>query len=186
MSNDKALQQVVGLILKDIRKDLGDEFGQNFERQGFFSEKWARHKSPLRPGGHILVNTGALRRSVKSRSDESSVTFYSDLPFADIHNEGGEIKVTAKMKRYFWYRYYQARGSFGYRKNGEKRNTQRNRQLTTEAEFWKCMALMKEGSAVKIPKRQFIGMSREVEQDVREIIEHVLQEYFDHLDITKK
>ena len=53
-------------------------------------------------------------------------------------------------------------------------------QLSTEAEFWKWMALKKEGSTIKIPKRQFIGASPEVEKAVREIIEKNLTEYFEH------
>lgn len=181
MANE--IDRVVSLILKDIKVELGDEFDKNFERQGFFSEKWARRKSPLRPGGHILVDTGALRRSVKSRVSGQSITFYSDLPYASIHNDGGEIKVTAKMKRYFWHRYYEAQGSFGRKKNGEKRNTKKNRQLTSEAEFWQMMALMKVGKTIKIPRRRFLGASPEVEQSVREIIEENLDEYFSQIKI---
>lgn len=181
MANE--IDKVVSLILKDIKVELGDEFDKNFERQGFFSEKWARRKSPLRPGGHILVDTGALRRSVKSRVSGQSITFYSDLPYASIHNDGGEIKVTAKMKRYFWHRYYEAQGSFGRKKNGEKRNTKKNRQLTSEAEFWQMMALMKVGKTIKIPRRRFLGASPEVEQSVREIIEENLDEYFSQIKI---
>lgn len=181
MANE--IDKVVSLILKDIKVELGDEFDKNFERQGFFSEKWARRKSPLRPGGHILVDTGALRRSVKSRVSGQNITFYSDLPYASIHNDGGEIKVTAKMKRYFWHRYYEAQGSFGRKKNGEKRNTKKNRQLTSEAEFWQMMALMKVGKTIKIPRRRFLGASPEVEQSVREIIEENLDEYFSQIKI---
>lgn len=180
------MDRVVRLILQDIRVELGDEFDRNFERQGFFSEAWQRRKSPLRPGGHILVDTGALRRSVKSRSSASSITFYSDLPYASIHNDGGEIKVTARMKRYFWARYYEARGSFGWRKNGTRRNDKKNRQLTTEAEFWKAMALMKVGKTIRIPRRRFLGASPEVEAAVREIIEENLDEYFNNINFNDK
>lgn len=181
MASDGDLNVVVRRILSDIRIDLGDEWDQNFEREGFFAEKWQRRHSPLRPGGHILVDTGKLRQSIKSRSDAESITFYSDLPYAGIHNEGGEIKVTARMKRYFWHRYYEAQGGFGRKKNGELRQDKRNRQLGTEAEFWRAMALMKEGKAIKIPKRQFLGMAPEVEKDVRDIIEKNLTEYFGDL-----
>jgi phage gpG-like protein len=184
MEND--LQTVIARILKDIRVDLTDEFDRNFERQGFFSQKWARRKSPLRPGGSILIDTGGLRRSIQSKSTESSITFFSSHPAADIHNEGGEIKVTRKMKAYFWHKYYQATGSFGRKKNGERRQDKRTVQLSTEAEFWKLLALMKVGSTIKIPKRQFIGAAPEVEKAVTEIIEENLTEYFDNFDIKQK
>lgn len=156
-SADGELRKVVRRILGDIRVELGDEFDQNFERQGFFAEKWQRRKSPIRGDGHILVASGDLRKSIRSRSDESSITFYSDLAYAGIHNEGGEIKVTARMKRFFWHKYHE-----------------------TKDEFWKAMALMKEGKTIKIPRRQFLGMAPEVETEVRKIIEDNLTQYFEH------
>ena len=184
MATDRQLSQVTRLILRDISVELGDEFDQNFERQAFFSQAWQRRKSPLRPGGHILVDTSRLRGSVKSRSDDHSISFYSDLPYAAIHNEGGEIVVTERMKRYFWARYYESQGAFTRRKNGELRRTKRNAQLTTQAEFWRLMALMKVGKAIKIPRRQFLGMAPEVERTVRQIIEDNLTSYFEELRIN--
>lgn len=181
MANE--IDKVVRRILADIRVEMGDEFDKNFEREGFFAQAWQRRKSPIRGDGHILVDTGALRRSVKSRSDNSSITFFSDSPYAAIHNTGGEIKVTAKMKRFFWAKYYETTGSFGRKKNGELRNNKKNQQLTTNAEFWKAMALMKVGKTIKIPKRQFLGMAPEVEKEVTRIIEDNLSEYFDNLKI---
>ena len=176
----KGIQRLIRTILSDIRVDMADEFDKNFERQGFFSEAWARRKSPTRPGGSILIDTGTLRKSIQSKNTESSITFYSTLPYASIHNDGGEIKVTRKMKRYFWHKYYATTGSFGRKKNGERRGDKRTVQLSTEAEFWKHMALMKEGKSVKIPRRRFLGVSPEVEKTVKEIIEENLADYFEN------
>lgn len=175
----KNIQTAIRAILSDIRVDLAEEFDLNFERQGFFAEKWQRRRSPLRGDKTILVDSGALRRSIRSRSDENSITFYSDLPYAAIHNEGGEIRVTEKMKRYFWYRYYSATVAFGRKKDGSLRKDRRNERLNTEAEFYRHMALMKVGKTVKIPRRRFLGYAPEVEKTVREIIENNLNIYFD-------
>ena len=183
------LDDIVKNILNDIRIDLSDEFDQNFERQAFFTQAWQRRRSPTRPGEHILLETGQLRRSIQSRSTDSSITFYSDHPAAAIHNEGGEIVVTERMRRFFWHKYYAATGAFGRKKNGTKRNDKRNVQLTTESEFWKFMALKKAGTTIRIPRRQFLGTSPEVEQIVRTIIEENLSEYLGQAianDITKK
>lgn len=173
-------QRIIRNILKDVRVELSDEFDRNFERQGFFNEAWQRRSSPTRPGGSILIDTGKLRQSISSRSTDSSITFFSDLPYASIHNDGGEIKVTARMKRYFWHKYYAATGSFGRKKNGERRGDKRTIQLSTEAEFWKHLALMKEGRSIRIPRRRFLGASPEVEQAVKDIIEENLADYFEH------
>lgn len=172
------VQTMIRRTLRDIEVELTDEFDRNFERQAFFSEAWQRRKSPTRPGGHILLDTGRLRQSITSRITDKSIVFTSDLPYSAIHNEGGEIVVTERMKRFFWHKYYEASGSFGRRKDGSPRKDRRTRQLTTEAEFWKCMALMKTGKSIKIPRRQFLGKSPEVEEAVRTIIEENLAEYF--------
>lgn len=172
-------RHIIGRILKDIQVEMSDEFDRNFEREAFFSEAWQRRKSPLRPGGHILVDTGRLRRSIQSRTTEDSITFFTTEPYAAIHNDGGEIVVTEKMKKYFWRKYYETTGSFGRKKNGERRNDKRTLQLSDEAEFWKWMALKKAGTSIKIPRRRFLGNSPEVEQAVRSIIEENLNEYIE-------
>ena len=175
---NKDTKAVIRRILSDIRVELGDEFDRNFERQAFFNDAWARRKSPIRPGGTILVDTGTLRRSIRSRTTDDSITFYTDLPYAAIHNDGGEIVVTAKMKRFFWHKYYEATGSFGRKKNGQRRSDKRTRQLSTEADFWRFMALKRAGTTIRIPRRRFLGTGPEVERIVREIIEDNLNEYF--------
>ena len=167
---NKETKKIIRGILSDIRVELGDEFDRNFERQAFFNEAWARRK---------MVDTGTLRRSIRSRTTDDSITFYTDLPYAAIHNDGGEIVVTEKMKRFFWHKYYEATGSFGRKKNGERRNDKRTRQLSTEADFWRFMALKRAGTTIRIPRRRFLGTGPEVERIVREIIEDNLNEYFD-------
>lgn len=180
LAMNQDIQTIIRNILQDVRVELSDEFDRNFERQAFFNEKWQRRRSPTRPGGSILIDTGRLRQSIGSRTTDNSITFSSTLPYAAIHNDGGEIKVTAKMKRYFWHKYYAATGSFGRKKNGERRNDKRTIQLSTEAEFWKHLALMKVGKSIKIPRRRFLGASPEVEQAVKDIIEENLAEYLEY------
>lgn len=184
---NKDVQKLFRLIVQDIGVDMKDEFDLNFERQAFFSEAWQRRKSPLRPGGTILVDSGLLRSSIMSRTTDNSITFYTTLPYAEIHNDGGEIVVTEKMKRFFWHKYYAATGSFGRKKDGSLSRAKRTVQLSTEAEFWKFMALKKKGTTIKIPRRRFLGTSPEVEKIVREIIEENITEYFNiEFEIRRK
>lgn len=159
-------------ILKDIQVELADEFDRNFERQAFFSEAWTRRKSPVHGGrsGHLLVDTGKLRGSIQSRTTEDSVIFKSDLPYAGIHNDGGEIIVTPRMKRFFWAKFREANGDTWSRKGSGG----------AEAEFWKAMALKKVGTAIRIPRRRFIGVNSEVEKIVTGIIEENLRDYFEN------
>lgn len=170
-------KDVVRNILRDVRVEVSQEFDRNFERQGFFSQAWKRRTSPVRGNGPVLIASGALRRSVKSKIDKDSITFYSSLPYAEIHNEGGAIKVTRKMKRFFWAKYYEATGGFRRRKDGSLSRSRKQVHLGTVAEFWKALALKKVGSTVTIPQRKFLGTSAELEAGVRKVIEDNIETY---------
>lgn len=183
MATNKDFSEIIRHILQDVRVELDDAFDRNFERQAFFSEKWARAKHPSKAGRHVLVDSGALRRSIRGKVSAGKITWESTLPYAAIHNEGGEIVVTAKMKRFFWAKYYEANKGMGRRKNGEMRANKQNVQLGATAEFWKHMALMKVGSTITIPKRQFIGASPEVERIVESIIDECLDEFFKQYEL---
>ncbi len=92
-----------------------------------------------RKGGNTLVKTGTLQRDIQKRKvsfpqiivGTSSVT--SD--YAQINNEGGTIRITEKMRKFFWSQFYE-----------------------TKDVFWKNLALHK-GSTITIPKREYIGDS---------------------------
>ena len=183
---EQKLKRFIKLTLKDISVKLGDEFDRNFEREAFFNEKWARRKFNDDESRGLLSREGTLRRTIKKEASvtDHSVVFTSSVPYAAIHNEGGTITVTRKMKKYFWYRYLLIMGSKRSRpdkpkfteklqrkKNGELRDNRKNRELTEEAKFCKIMALKKVGSKIIILKRQFIGMHPEAERIIREIVD---------------
>jgi phage gpG-like protein len=155
-------QQLFNQLLKDIRIELNDEFDRNFERKAFFTTAWqpAKHSTI----GSLMMRTGALRKSLRSQIiGNNAIKWESSLPYADIHNSGGTITVTPKMKGFFWYRFRAATG-------GNDKNL--NRQINganEEALFWKAMALKPVGSVIIIPKRQFIGDHPMVRQSIRNV-----------------
>ena len=174
MTFDECLEN----MLEDIRVELADEFDRNFEREAFFNRRWARRKYNEDRSRGLLVRTGTLRRSLRAEvTKKDSVRFFTDVPYAAIHNEGGTITVTRRMKGYFWWRYRTVMGDRGgvfagqlqRKKDGTLRNNRRNRALTAEASFYKAMALKPAGSKVVIPKRQFIGNHPDVEKLLRGI-----------------
>lgn len=122
----------------------------NFERQGFLDaslQPWQERKGGSDHGRAILTKTGALRDSNKLISSSTKrVIVGSDSRYAKIHNEGGviNIPVTAKMRKFFWYKYKETG-------NG----------------MYKGMALTKKTHfTVTIPKRQFIGPSISFNRDI--------------------
>ncbi len=75
---------------------------QRFREQGWAGtvmQPWQARKNNTDPGRAILIKSGALRRSVYVvAKTEDNVTIGSDLPYAKIHNEGGDIKHYARSE----------------------------------------------------------------------------------------
>ena len=153
-------QKLKADILSDMRVELSDEFDRNFERKAFFSDKW-KPRAHQYPRGSLLMVSSALRRSVKGGAEtlENGVRFSSAVPYASIHNEGGKVTVTARMKKFFWYKYKQ-----------------------TKEEVWKHMALMKVGKVLTMPQRQFIGDGPETQRIIRGVIDRNLKKF--NLELT--
>lgn len=157
-------------ILKDVEVDLTQEFDRNFERKAFFNKKWpqSRHANSR---GSALLRTGRLRRSVQSNNTNGAIRWSSNLPYASIHNEGGEIVVTPKMKSFFWAMFYKSSNAV---KKGEK--GKRADKLSGEASKWKALALLKVGTILKIEQRQFIGWHPQVDKRIKKVVDYNLQQ----------
>ncbi len=167
-------------VLSDLRVELTDEFDRNFERKAFFNVPWAMPKRAISKGS-LLLRTGALRSSIQSRVDNNSIAFSSSLPYAALHNEGGVLTVTPKMKKFFWAMYYKTSGAITTKKSGAASKSKKNAALSAEAMYWKALALMKAGAKLTIPKRQFIGWHEAVNTNVRAIIDDNAQEVIQDL-----
>ncbi len=151
---------------EDITRFAGTAY-LSFFKERFLKEAWrdeAEQRWPARSmpegGGKrgLLVKSGALRRSLTLAVSGASFTISSPLPYAKIHNEGGTLQVTKKMRKFFWAQYYLA--------------TKRKRHQ--EAARWKGLALMRKGT-ITIPKRQFMGLSKFVDAQVVKYIEQAIQ-----------
>lgn len=140
-------------ILDDMRVDLSEEFDRNFERKGFFSDKW-KPRAHDYPRGSLLMVSGDMRKATQGEVSGDGVRFFSAMPYTSLHNEGGKITVTAKMKRYFWAKFMQ-----------------------TKDESWRRMALMKVGKVITMPERRFIGDGPDTQRIIREAIDRNLQQF---------
>lgn len=164
------MQDFIKNILSDLRVDRTDEFDRNFERKAFFDKAWKNTKIPNRKGS-LMMRTGKTRRSIKSQQNQSDITWSNSLPHANMLNQGGEIVVTAKMKRFFWAMFYKSSGAVTKSGKGE-----RNTRLTEEAKSWKALALQKVGAVMKVKQRQFIGDHPQVRQRVEHIVDANMRE----------
>lgn len=120
-------------------------FKESFEKQGFTDTgftPWEPRKTetPQTSGKKILSGVPLLSGSIHEVSaNATTVTIGTDVPYAQIHNEGGDINVpvTEKSKKYFWAMY-----------------------ARTKNPKYKAMAMTKKTAFnVSMPKRQFMGHS---------------------------
>ena len=170
---------IVGRIAKD-------HFQDNFIRGGFVNgglHKWAESKRLAAGGSSAYSRNGTLLSG--SRHLFSSINYYptdyrvriaTDVPYAPVHNWGGQTSptVTDRMRRFAWRKFYEASGI--ERKNAKDKK-KRSRSTKTQSEnpqaaFWKRLALTKKQKlTVKIPQRQFLGESKELEDAITARIE---------------
>ena len=96
-------------------------------------------------GRAVLVKNGHLMNSIRKTNFATGFILFagdnSKINYAQIHNEGGAIKISARQRKFFWAMYY------------KKKNP-----------FWKALALKK--GAIKIPKREFFGLNQ---KDIAEL-----------------
>lgn len=166
MSNPIDINTAIKNCLNDIRVELNEEFSQNFRRQGFFTDKWKRRKVDLDSGRPVLTDKGSLQKSILSEVVDNKIVFTSSLPYSKLHNDGGAITVTQRMKGYFYHKYLEMKAA--------------GKEKDTTAIFYKAMAFKRRGSKIIIPRRRFIGASPEVERIVRDIIEDNLSEFLNN------
>ena len=157
---------IVGNIAK---RHIEDDFRKGgFTHNGF-------HK--------LLSGRNHLSGSIEYALDNGTVTVFTRVPYAGIHNQGGMVQttVTPKMRRFAWAMYYKATGIKRKMKHGGKVRKQREENASKEALNWKRLALTKKTKlTVRIPRRQFMPstpgteltkkISDKLQQEIQKII----------------
>lgn len=125
-----------------IAETATEYFKGSFRRKAFDGAGWKRS---VKGSGSTLVQTGNLMNSIRPAEVTAKKVVISagneHVGYARIHNEGGEVEVTPRMRKFFWAMYYKA---------GRRGKV---------AEHWKSMALAKK---IQIPQRQYMGDSGEM------------------------
>lgn len=154
-----------------------DHFQDNFRKGGFVNgglKRWPQtkrqssgSKSAAAGYGPLLSQRNHLFSSVKYTPGDYRVRVANDVEYAPLHNWGGETHptVTPRMRKFAWAMYYKAVGKRKKGKTGQG-------ELPPEAGMWKGLALTrKKKLKVKIPQRQFIGESTELNKQIRQTVE---------------
>src|SRR5690606_29403582 len=79
-------------------------FKESFDRQGWVDEgfeRWAprQAKAKRNKGRHLLVDTGRLKKSIRViKAVPGLVVVGTDVPYAQIHNDGGTVNKTVTVR----------------------------------------------------------------------------------------
>jgi phage gpG-like protein len=124
----------------------------------------------------VLTKEGHLSDSIKQVHNANEVRIYTNHPYAAIHNNGGTIKVTPAMRRYFWAMYYASLSNktFSIKKRRENNNAH-NRRSNEIAEIWKSLALTKK-TDFTFPKRTFLYNSSNLNTEIEKLLNHRLKQ----------
>lgn len=147
---------------------------ENFRKGGFRNnglQKWPVTKRQLKgsPYGPLLSKRDHLMNNIRYVPGDGEVTIINDTPYAGLHNYGGEINthptVTPKMRKFAWAKYHEITKG-------------KNKNVPDEAQMWKRLALTKKAKLnikAKIPQRQFMGDSKELQEEIRKKLESEIE-----------
>lgn len=167
-AKQEILREVNDRLPRKVGVIASNHFRQNFRNSGFMdggNRPWLTSKRQMENGkdakyGTLLSRRNHLMMSITSIPGVGEVTIRNDVPYAKIHNEGGQFTthptVTKKLRKFAWYKYYSLAGI----KKGQKPSS-----VPPEAQVWKAIALTKKKQLsinINMPKRQFIGDSQEL------------------------
>lgn len=144
-----------------------DHFRENFDNEGYVDgglHKWKDPKRKRQKGKaathYKTLHSGRnnLRNSLRVRVEGGKVIIHTDVEYAYIHNYGGNINhpITRKQRVRAMETHISRTGT-GYRSKNS---------------MWKGLALTGRTSyVIKMPRRQFIGPSRELTEALRDMAE---------------
>lgn len=171
------LMEALAETIQSLPRQVG-QLAVNFSKERFVEQNWLdespepwqprkrkRRGGKARQQGAILVDSGRLKRSIRIiRVEGTSVTIGTDVPYAQKHNEG--FTGTENVKAYV----QKVKQHTRKMKVGPKRKT---RKVKVRAHSRRIKAHSRK---VNIPKRQFLGKSRQLESRISVFISSEIEQ----------
>ena len=156
-------------------------YKQRFKEQAWTdtaTQPWKPRKpgTPRNAGRAILKDTGRLQRSIRVINvTRTSVTIGTDVPYAKAHNEGfkGMVTVPAHTRS----RYEKVKvgtGQFSIKTQKERTRTEKRVVQGSE------ITVKAHTKRMNLPRRQFIGNSRVLNQQVGRLIKAEINKALNH------
>jgi phage gpG-like protein len=160
--------------MSSLFRKLPNEIGTiavNFSKERFREQAWLDTSSePWNPrkrkrkGGKkrsqtLLVDTGRLKRSLRKISvSEHSIVIGSDVPYAEIQNDGGTISKSVSVKSHIRNEHIRKRG--------------KRKEIVRESSVRGHIRRMN----TTIPSRRFMGESKALEDKITEYMEKAFKD----------
>ena len=180
MAHFKDIESFLSTLQGKIREQLPNiiaETATEFFKERFRTKEWDGSTWPqtkrIIQKGSLLVRTSSLVNSIRPSLVSADMVRISagngKVPYAQIHNEGGELhpKVTPAMRKWAWAKFYKENGGSVKGKKSE----------SLKGNFYKSLALTKKTELnITIPKRQFMGHSVRLNSKIVERIKGLLND----------
>jgi phage gpG-like protein len=140
----------------------------NFRKGGFVNNglhPWKKSNREIHGGksasgnyGTLLSARNHLYGSTKYVAGDARVVVSNEVDYAAVHNWGGTVSptVTPKMRKFAWAKFYALGGN------------KKDQPVAPDVGFWKNLALTKKSKLnIRMPQRQFLGESMELNEDIR-------------------
>jgi len=169
-------QKFLDVVPRKIAVIAVQHFEESFQMGGYNEEpfqKWKDRKSPKNRrniGRAVMIKTNTLGRSLRAKTiTKKMIVIESDVPYAEIHNDGGTIKHPGGTPYLPFNNLYTARKKKGrIERMGEKQMVflRKDGNYPDGTKFTKA-------HDITIPKRQFIGDNN---RKLKAIIDKMLEE----------
>lgn len=175
---NRGFNKVWNSLAQDVSIMASQEFQENFYRGGYQDltgsfHPWKARQLNVGAKRAMLIGRGRLVRSIKPVPTKGIARVVASEPYAAIHQKGGEIKITPKMRKFFWAMHYK------YRKRKARRvkdSLAPKRKENSIAAYWKALAL-KKGSII-IPARPYMVTSKRIVDNVNDHVFDKLNKLF--------
>lgn len=152
-------------LMREMAAAMGDAVEENFARQGRPDWLgWSPAYARTRKGGKILQRSGRLAKSITQYSTSDEATVGTNVKYARIHQEGGEISIAPRSQRAY---YRQNKdGSVG------NRFVKKSRSNFSQ---WHTMGAYK----IKMPARPFLHLTEDDVTQMESTAERYLKRIID-------
>jgi len=90
-------------LMREVAAAMGDAVEENFAQQGRPAWMgWSPAYARQRRGGKILQKSGRLAASITQYSTNDEATVGTNVKYARIHQEGGEISIPARSQKAYY------------------------------------------------------------------------------------